>query len=561
MKSYILSLFLVFSSYLWSQKEYSLTFLNEDYKIIKKNIPSKFKDSLQLNSYIKELQNSAIKKGYLLASFDTLKYKKQAVDAYFNIGHKFGKANLHFSKDDLKLLSKTLLLNEKILTNLEFSPLEISSLLKRIQKSLESNGYPFVKIQLINAVIDENQLSADVKIDLNNYYEWTKIHLKGDSSISEVFITNLIGIKPNSPFSQVDFANISKRIKQINFLNEIKPAEILFTKSGVELFLYLKSNPISSVNGVIGFQPNTVTNKVNLTGDISLKLVNVLKRGELFDLNWKSIQDQTQSLHTKLNYPFIFKTNFGLDGQFNLYKLDSSFLELKSSLGVQYFMKGGNYIKVFFQNISSNVLTQNTSTASMSNVQTNNYGLAIYRKQMDYIPNPSKGFAINSSIAIGTRKSVINDSATTISSTTYRGEFSLEWLYPILKRHILYVSNNSMVYYAPTIFQNELERFGGQTTQRGFNEQELFSSTKSTISLEYRYLLDKNSRAFLFFDQTWYENNAIQYYQDTPFGFGAGFSFGTNIGIFSLSYALGKQFSNPILIRDGKIHFGYVSYF
>jgi len=281
----------------------------------------------------------------------------------------------------------------------------------------------------------------------------------------------------------------------------------------------------------------------------------------ILDLNWKSIQDQTQSLHTKLNYPFIFKTNFGLDGQFNLYKLDSSFLELKSSLGVQYFMKGGNYIKVFYQNISSNVLTQNTSTASMSNVHTNNYGLGIYRKQMDYIPNPSKGFAINSSIAIGTRKSIINDSASTVSSTTYRGEFSIEWLYPISKRQVFYISNNSAFYYAPSIFQNELERFGGQTTQRGFNEQELFSSTKSTISLEYRYLLDKNSRAFVFFDQTWYENNTVQYYRDTPFGFGTGFSFGTNIGIFSLSYALGKQFSNPILIRDGKIHFGYVSYF
>jgi len=73
--------------------------------------------------------------------------------------------------------------------------------------------------------------------------------------------------------------------------------------------------------------------------------------------------------------------------------------------------------------------------------------------------------------------------------------------------------------------------------------------------------VDKNSHVFAFFDQGWYENNAIAYYNDLPYGFGVGFSFGTNLGIFSISYALGKQFDNPITLRSGKIHFGYVAYF
>jgi hypothetical protein len=79
--------------------------------------------------------------------------------------------------------------------------------------------------------------------------------------------------------------------------------------------------------------------------------------------------------------------------------------------------------------------------------------------------------------------------------------------------------------------------------------------------LEYRVLVDRNSHAFLFYDQTFYENNAQQYYFDKPFGVGAGFSFGTNIGVFSISYGIGKQFDYPMLLRDGKVHFGYVSFF
>ncbi len=123
------------------------------------------------------------------------------------------------------------------------------------------------------------------------------------------------------------------------------------------------------------------------------------------------------------------------------------------------------------------------------------------------------------------------------------------------------LGNHTETYYAPEIYENELSRFGGLNSQRGFNEEELFATTFSTFSLEYRFLLDRNSRVFAFFDQTLYENSAVNYFKDQPFGFGAGFSFGTNIGIFTISYALGKQFDNPVLLRNGKVHFGYIAYF
>jgi len=48
---------------------------------------------------------------------------------------------------------------------------------------------------------------------------------------------------------------------------------------------------------------------------------------------------------------------------------------------------------------------------------------------------------------------------------------------------------------------------------------------------------------------------------DNPFGFGAGMSFETKAGIFSIMYALGKQFDNPIDMKSAKIHFGIISTF
>jgi hemolysin activation/secretion protein len=112
------------------------------------------------------------------------------------------------------------------------------------------------------------------------------------------------------------------------------------------------------------------------------------------------------------------------------------------------------------------------------------------------------------------------------------------------------------------IFQNELFRFGGLKTLRGFNEEEIFASAYSIFTLEYRLILEQNSYLYVFGDGAYYENMSTTIHiHDTPYGFGAGVSFETKAGIFSMSYALGKQFNNPILLRNGKIHFGIVNYF
>jgi outer membrane protein assembly factor BamA len=564
-RSFSLLFTLFLTSFCFGQKNYVLSFSNEAYKGFKKNITTTFKDSIQAKKYLTILQFSAIDAGYLLCSVDTLHYLPSNLQASFYLGPHFEKANLELKAEDLAFFKKFMPINEKFVTGIPFRAKQLSSTLRQMQECLEDNGYPFGKVFLDSIAIEQGNLLANVVVQKNTFNQWIDIHIKGDSSVSIVFLSNIIRIKKGDKYSQEELRQISRRLGQINFLKEIKPHEILFTREGAELYLYIKSNPISSVNGVIGLQPDPKTSKVNVTGDLSLKLLNVLKRGELLEFNWKSIQPETQSLKGKINYPFIFQTPFGIDSQFNLYKRDSSYLEIKSTLGIQYFLKGGNYFKVFYQNYTSSVLaggSNNVQFVNLGFVKSNNYGLSILRKQVDYVPNPSRGLVLSSELAIGSRKSYLNDTSQVNLSTTYRGELNVEVFLPVSKRHIVRLSSQTEFYTAPKIYQNEVARFGGLTTQRGFNEEELFSTTKSLFSIEYRYLLEQNSRAFLFYDQSWYENNATNlYYKDIPFGVGAGYSFGTNIGVFSISYAIGKQLDNPILIKNGKIHFGYIAYF
>jgi outer membrane protein assembly factor BamA len=547
---------------LWGQKSYTLSFNDVSYQQIQPKIPDTFKDSLSVIRFLQNIQIKAVKKGYILSSFDSIHFNNSAAFVHFTLGDKINEIHLSYSQVDIQFLKQKANLKEKQLANIPFQASELAKILRLLYQSGVNNGYPFTKITLDSVLFEGNSIHAKLLLNKGELYRIKQIHIKGDSLLSKQMISSLIRIKEGDLFSDANLASISRHIKQVNHLQEIKPHEILFTKDGVELFIYVKSNPISSINGILGLQPNPITEKLAVTGELSLKLINVFRKSEMIQLNWRSIQPGTQSLNSGFNYPYLFKSPFGIDAAFNLYKKDSTFLEIKAQLGIQYQLSGGSFLKAYYQNNGSSILSgASSSTLNFSTVRTSAYGLSFLRKELDYIPNPSSGYILLTDVAIGNRNARKTDTSDVITTTTFRMSVQLNWFIPLAKRHVLRFGANAETYYAPEIYENERFRFGGLTSLRGFNEDELFATTKAVLTLEYRFLVDQNSHAFAFFDQGMYENTSTSYERDFPFGFGAGFSFGTQLGIFSISYGIGKQFDNPILLKNGKVHFGYIAYF
>ena len=77
-------------------------------------------------------------------------------------------------------------------------------------------------------------------------------------------------------------------------------------------------------------------------------------------------------------------------------------------------------------------------------------------------------------------------------------------------------------------------------------------------NLEYRFVLARNSRLFLFNDRGYYQypHAADKKEQILP-GYGLGFRFQTPLGILGVDYGLGKGDS----FSQGKIHFGLINTF
>lgn len=517
-------------------------------------------DSVFINAsaakkYIIQLQNKAQEKGFLLCSFDSI---SQIGDSIWKIlvfsGPKFEFISLDIDSTERYFLKSKGVFQSKI----KFKPKAYKNYLTLIRDAYLNNGYPFVNIELEHSSLSiNNNLTGRLKINRGELYNWGDLIVKGDSTISVALIQNISGIKSKKMYNESLINQLDKEFSSYSYLDQFKKPEFLYTKKGVDVYFYLKSKPNSSVNGAIGIQQNPVTQKASLTGQIQLKLQNGLKKGELIDLNWRSIQPGTQNLTFIGNLPFLFKSKFGIDGKFILYKRDSTFLEIKSTLGISYQLKNNFYIKGIYSFYSSDILTASLNT-QLKSTKNNLYGISITRKILDYIPNPSKGFLFTIDVAVGNRKTSPNS----VNNSSAKGGFLYERYDKITKRQVLKVGLYGEWMFNDKTYANERIRFGGLNSLRGFNEEELFATSVFSGLIEYRFLLDKNSNLFVFYNQSWYEDNSVGIYRnDSPLGFGTGFSFGTKLGIFSITYALGKQFQNTVQFNQGKIHIGYVAYF
>lgn len=526
----------------------------------------------------RELQNIILRlndNGYLSAKIDSLfKVDSLHLKAWITTGEVYRWATIKAGNVSEDILSRSNF-REKIFFGEPIYFRSVTRLQKRIIAWCENNGYPFASVKLDSLKIADGKLQASLNLKKNGLFTIDSVVIKGNAKVKPVYLYNYYGIKPGDLYDESQVRKISIRSKELAFVRETQSPQALFTKDKAKLIVYLDKKGASQFDGILGVMPNNAeTGKVLITGDLKLNLLNSFGRGETVSINWRKLQAQTQDLRTQLVYPFLFNTPFGVDLKFDLYKRDTTFININLSGGLQYLFSGGNYIKVFIDSRTSNLLItyglENVTTLPQyADIKTLMYGIGAKFERLDYRFNPRKGLRLIVNLQAGNKtirqNAKINPEAyENIKLKTLQINIDLlaEYYIPLGNRSTIKTAVQGATIINQNLFQNELPRIGGLKTLRGFDEESIFASLYSIATAEYRFLLEQNSYLFAFFDQAYYENTSrSKRIFDRPFGFGAGITFETKIGIFSLTYALGKQFDNPVNFRSGKIHFGIVSRF
>lgn len=511
-------------------------------------------------------------KGYLEASVDTCLAEGARNLCKLHVGRTYTWARLSTEGIPKELLSQSRS-REYLVSGKPVAPRHIGRLLEELIRDRENNGHPFAAAWLDDLREDAEGISATLRLDPGPLVRIDSIVVKGTARTNLRYLHTTLGIRPGDLYNETQVLALERRIRELPFVTQRQRPYVQFSPERTKVFLFLDQRKASSINGVLGLQPDPITGEIGITGDLDLRLKNALKRGESLALNWRRLADQTQDLRISANLPFVFNTPFGVDGELRIFRRDTTFLEVFARAGVDYRLSRGDKVTAFVQTKSSDRLGSNlVSRPGFADVDILSYGLAVERERFDYRFNPRRGHSLALQGSAGRKRTTTAVLTPGGAEPTARPadvrSVQLELLgtavghLPLKQRSTIRVVAQGGWMVNDDLYRNELYRMGGLRTLRGADEASILCSAYAIGTLEYRFVYEENANFFVFVDQAWWEDASRSgYVNDTPLGFGAGTTFETKAGLFSLTYALGRQFENPIQLRGGKVHFGFISLF
>lgn len=558
--------------------------VNDLQKIIK--FETTFTDSLtvvnELHHVLQQLHNRA----YLEASVDTLIRLDSVFAAILHIGKPYEIKALNTENVDNVLLNESGF-REKLFKKKPLVSSQLIQLQENILSAAENNGYPFAQVRLDSFSFDNQGVTAKLFLEKNQLVLLDSMIVEGDLKLSNIFLSNYLGIKLGAPYDRSRILRIRQRLRELTFLNVIKDPVVSFASNRAALKLFLEKRRASRFDFLIGVLPNSQqTGKMLITGSFTGELYNQFGRGERIFAEFEALRPQTQELNLQFNYPYLLNLPFGIDAKFNLYKRDTTYLDVETDFGVQYLLEGGNYLKAFWNNRTSNLLSVDSILNNVQrlppqlDVSYGNFGLEYAFQQLDYRYNPRRGWNLLVRGAAGVKQIRRNNrleasnenlyDSLELRSFQYRAAFKLEKFIPVFSKSTIKISSQgAYIFSKEPIYLNEQYRIGGNRLLRGFDEEFIFATSYTLGTLEYRLLIGQNSYLYLFGDYGYVEDVTVtnrDYFQ--PFGFGAGITFETKAGLFGVSLAFGgirkaqgTLMDQPIDFGAPKVHFGYISLF
>ncbi len=523
-----------------------------DLNKIQKNILSADSIQAELSNHINNLQL----RGYLQVTIDSLNQSDSICIAYLNTSAKFESIRIFYNHIPKEVLSEKDLKSFTQEVNKNYFTItfdEIPNVMNSLVDIFENKGDSFVRLSLENIKLDNNQAIATLKLKRNIERHIDKVIVKGYENFPKNYINHELNLKIGSVFNKYKIEMASRAVNNLSFADERKPPEVLFTNDSTIIYLYLNKKKSNQFDGIIGFASKEEGNGIEFNGYLDLAINNIFNSGETIALFWKNNGENRQRFYIEAEIPFLFNLPLTPKANFELYRQDSTFNNVKTNISLLYNITGKGQVAAEFSSEKSNdLLNGNTiGVASFSNLF---YGLSYDFKTL----SPDVLFPIKLNLRftglLGSRKEN--------SETTDQFKFLLHanYTYAINNQNYLFLQNNSGFLGSDNYFENELFRIGGVNNLRGVNEESIFASSFTIFNLEYRFKPNSTSYLYTITDYAYSENQLIT--KDTSvISFGIGYAFRTKAGVLNLSYALGKFGDSPFTFDNSKVHIKILSNF
>ena len=534
---------------------------DEETKIIETHEYKKtHNDYNSIQNEIDSLQQKIINSGYIESEINsTRKINDSSFQVKFSLNNKYESIDISYDNTEIeKDLIKTI--TEKS-SNKQFSvPLnKLEETLKFINLQIVNNGFPFTKIKLSELKIkDSKTLTANLIIVKDEKKRrLDKVVIKGYEKFPKSFLNRFLKIKPEKTFNIESIKRKMDNLSNLRFAEQTKNPEVLFSKDSTTLYIYLQKSQSNTFDGFLGFSTNEETNKLDFNGYLNLELNNNFNYGESFRLIYKSDESEQKNFEVNLNLPYIFSSPIGTELSLNILKRDSTFTTVNQKASVFYQINSKNRFYVGIESVESNNLldVEINSLSLVSDYKSNLYNIKYtYNNRQNFKTIFQLKSSFNLEYGLGERKTKNN------KEKQNRINLDAFHVFQLNNKNSFYTRITGSLINSSSYYDNELFRFGGINSIRGFQENSIAANQYIVFNTEYRYQLSKSIYAHSIIDFANFENRIIET-KENLYGFGVGFGILTKAGLLRFNFANGKTEEQSFKFSNSKIHLSLVSIF
>lgn len=440
---------------------------------------------------------------------------------------------------------------------------ETEKFLNNTIQQLEQKGFSLAKIKLNNIRNINAVLFADLILETNKKRTLNSIVIKTSENENKInfpkgHLEQINKKYHNKTFNKEILKQIHDDFEKFGFITQIKYPEILFTEDTTKVYAYLEKRKSNIFDGFIGFS-NNEHKKITFNGYLDITLENTLHAGEQFSIYWKSDGSKQKTFRANLELPYLFKTPLVLKAQITIFKQDSIYQNTKTAIDLGYYIDYNSRLYLGYESTESSDI-QNTNSQILGD-----YNNSFVTSNFKYskIDNNSTTFDKKStfSLSVGLGKRNRNNQFNLLD-TNKQFYISLQAMHNLYinKKNSINIKTQNYYLQSENYIINELFRFGGLNSIRGFEENSLQANFLTSILTEYRYELSPILYIHTITDYGMYKDKTItnkNNKKDNLFSIGAGLGLQTKNGWLKIALANGSAKNQNFAFYNTIVHICY----
>lgn len=448
-----------------------------------------------------------------------------------------------------------------------------------------NNGYPFAKAGYVIKEQMDSQVQVLVQLAEGDRYVMDSLFF-ANTKFSKRFLNWTVGIKPGDVYRQHALDRFVQIASELEGFTAYGSPTLRLENAMLKIDMPVFKINKDYVSGLVGLATNP-QGRPFFTGEATARFYNMFGAGVYTGFEWRSFRARSQELKLNGSLPFLLGAPFALGYKLEFEKFDTLFSNFNRGAELKFALKPGFFLMLGLATterlrIYADLETVKTTKRLPENPasKNNHYHIALEYKKLGLSAIPERGTHLYIKSAAGDRR-IVRDAAfegftwvnqsgvveTIYDSLNRVGQlrafnykingFATQYI-PIRTWLVAKVSAEFSHFQAPTIYFNELERFGGIKNIRGFNEQSIFANQFYMSTLELRIQNIETGFIGPFYHLAWYRNQAQSNIAGRGLlqGFGISSALNTGAGVLKIAWALGKVGAGNIRFNESKFHFG-----